>query len=46
MMHCLQLLREVETNGRIIQVSTVQINPDKTNTGLVIISELINESVC
>jgi Tfp pilus assembly protein PilO len=30
----LQLLNEIETNGRIIQVSTVQINPDKTNSGL------------
>jgi Tfp pilus assembly protein PilO len=30
----LQLLQEIETNGRIIQVSTVQINPDKTNISL------------
>lgn len=30
----LQLLEEIETNGRIIQVSTVQITPDKTNTSL------------
>lgn len=30
----LKLLQEVETNGRIIQVSTVQISPDKTSAGL------------
>jgi Tfp pilus assembly protein PilO len=30
----LKLLQEIEENGRIVQVSTVQINPDKTNSGL------------
>lgn len=30
----LRLLQEIETNGRIVQVSTIQINPDKTNSGI------------
>lgn len=30
----LKLLREIETNGRIIQVATVQISPDKNDPGV------------
>ena len=30
----LKLLREIETNGRIIQVSTIQITPSKEDAGL------------
>jgi Tfp pilus assembly protein PilO len=30
----LQLLQEIESNGRLIQVSTVQISPDKNASGL------------
>ena len=30
----LQLLKEIEINGRLIQVSTVQISPDKSSSGL------------